>query len=714
MKPHETDHVAIARALFQKYINGCGCTQPHRQHFQKGEGTFIPLVLLPMNTKKRDIRALINDSLLESGVKEISISAFHAMWRKYFSHVQIPKTSRFSKCSVCWEFTSTLEKVVSNTMKDRLKKIYQRHHELQRQERDAYEDVKLDARNRPDKFLSIVVDGMDQNTTMVPKMRQTVKNIEGRYVKTHLCGILVHGWGLCCDLWIDGHHRHDSNQVVTSIMRVLNAVHNARGTLPPILCIQADNCARENKNKFLFGLCATLVGLGYFEEVCVGFLLVGHTHSDIDQRFSSISHVLKGDDINSLSELLTLLQNQIPGHADEPIRYAQLMENIWDWKGFITPHLQSSRSAEFIGMSEPHHFRFFQRNNVPHVQYKIYANDAWGPSDGHPFLASVPDVRTKPGFAEVFEVNTEEVAALRSFSSMKERQLDRHTRLNAAEALLQMYRTVIVETKAFIEYLEEFPNKDRTMVHASANFWWTTPHDRASDGNRSSGPHITEDLTEILPFFPAVEHRGYFGPRGQAPRKDGVQQMVKRKKNDAASKYSAKSSKLGATSTTPISNAVPAQQQKWFDFDPHMDVHIGDFVGVQAPKTAQRNGELFWVAKVRELRNVAREDGEFLALWYWPTKPKGLRDGPDTMRARYMNCVARTWEPDRMYKGQDWIPVNSVFVSWMQSTKMKADLITVQGYRTEKKISIPFEQHFHFENHLSLLQDTGSDDDHME
>jgi hypothetical protein len=58
----------------------------------------------------------------------------------------------------------------------------------------------LDARNRPDKFLSIVVDGMDQNTTMVPKMRQTVKNIEGRYMKTHLCGILVHGWGLCCDL----------------------------------------------------------------------------------------------------------------------------------------------------------------------------------------------------------------------------------------------------------------------------------------------------------------------------------------------------------------------------------------------------------------------------------------------------------------------------------------------------------------------------------
>jgi hypothetical protein len=60
-------------------------------------------------------------------------------------------------------------------------------------------------------------------------MRQSVKNIEGRYVKTHLYGVLVHGWGLCCDLWIDAHHKHDSNQVVTSIMRVLRHVHITRG-----------------------------------------------------------------------------------------------------------------------------------------------------------------------------------------------------------------------------------------------------------------------------------------------------------------------------------------------------------------------------------------------------------------------------------------------------------------------------------------------------
>jgi hypothetical protein len=58
--------------------------------------------------------------------------------------------------------------------------------------------------------------------------------------------------------------------------------------------------------------------------------------------------------------------------------------------------------------------------------------------------------------------------------------------------------------------------------------------------------------------------------------------------------------------------------------------------------------------------------------------------------------------------------VNFVFILWIQRTKLKANLVTVQGYQTEKKISIPLEQHSHFENHLSLLQDIGSDDDHIE
>ena len=69
--------------------------------------------------------------------------------------------------------------------------------------------------------------------TMVSKLRQLVKGIESRYVKTHLCGVLVHGVGLYTDVWIDMYHKHDSNQVVTSIMYVLQDVCNRRGNILP-------------------------------------------------------------------------------------------------------------------------------------------------------------------------------------------------------------------------------------------------------------------------------------------------------------------------------------------------------------------------------------------------------------------------------------------------------------------------------------------------
>ena len=96
--------------------------------------------------------------------------------------------------------------------------------------------------------MCLIVDGMDQNTTMVPKLRQAVKRIEGQYVKIHLCGVFVHGEGLYSDVWIDSHHKHDSNQVVTSIMHVIDDVRTRRGSkLPLVLCIQANNCGRENK-----------------------------------------------------------------------------------------------------------------------------------------------------------------------------------------------------------------------------------------------------------------------------------------------------------------------------------------------------------------------------------------------------------------------------------------------------------------------------------
>ena len=86
------------------------------------------------------------------------------------------------------------------------------------------------------------------------------KGIESQYVKIDLCGVLVDGISLYY------HHKHDSNQVVTSIMKVLQDVKQRRGWYLPILRTQVDNCGRENKNVYIFGLYATFKALGFFKK----------------------------------------------------------------------------------------------------------------------------------------------------------------------------------------------------------------------------------------------------------------------------------------------------------------------------------------------------------------------------------------------------------------------------------------------------------------
>jgi hypothetical protein len=70
----------------------------------------------------------------------------------------------------------------------------------------------------------------------------------------------------------------DGNLLPTILLDYISRVKAERGSLPPVLYLQLDNTARENKNKFVMTFLALLVERGVFEKIKVNFLLVGHTH----------------------------------------------------------------------------------------------------------------------------------------------------------------------------------------------------------------------------------------------------------------------------------------------------------------------------------------------------------------------------------------------------------------------------------------------------
>ncbi len=55
--------------------------------------------------------------------------------------------------------------------------------------------------------------------------------------------------------------------------------------LPRKLLLQMDNCVKDNNNRHLLAFLSLLTTCEVFKEVQLGFLVVGHTHEDIDRNF---------------------------------------------------------------------------------------------------------------------------------------------------------------------------------------------------------------------------------------------------------------------------------------------------------------------------------------------------------------------------------------------------------------------------------------------
>jgi len=74
--------------------------------------------------------------------------------------------------------------------------------------------------------------------------------------------------------------------------------------LPRNLLLQMDNCVKDNKNWHLLAFLSLLMERDVFEEVKLGFLVIGHTHEDIDGCFGYLSKKLREENNYILIDLM--------------------------------------------------------------------------------------------------------------------------------------------------------------------------------------------------------------------------------------------------------------------------------------------------------------------------------------------------------------------------------------------------------------------------
>ncbi len=86
-------------------------------------------------------------------------------------------------------------------------------------------------------------------------------------------------------------------------LHTLNQIVGPKPLLKNLL-LQMDNCVKDNKNRHLLAFLSLLIVRDVFEEVKLGFLVVGHTHEDIDGCFGYLSKKLREENNYILVDLM--------------------------------------------------------------------------------------------------------------------------------------------------------------------------------------------------------------------------------------------------------------------------------------------------------------------------------------------------------------------------------------------------------------------------
>lgn len=144
--------------------------------------------------------------------------------------------------------------------------MLQKHREQQSKEREKLAKHRKKCFSNPDKYIGIVIDGMDQKKTRLPHWPRPPKSVEEScLVQMHVVGCLVFNGILHSRVFLNYPNLHnDANLTITILQKVLLEWVARPEGLPGVLYLQLDNTSRENKNTLLFTYLQILVSKGIF------------------------------------------------------------------------------------------------------------------------------------------------------------------------------------------------------------------------------------------------------------------------------------------------------------------------------------------------------------------------------------------------------------------------------------------------------------------
>ncbi|KAL3675287.1 hypothetical protein R1sor_025235 [Riccia sorocarpa] len=429
-KPRES--TIQAEAILKKILLEMSEPMPHLNFDNSnGQGTDSFYHRLPSCYDKQDIYIEHCIRMENVGAKKLSRGKYYDLWTKKFANFDFHKKSAFARCTLYEKFKVWLTRERNEEMRKVYQKEREEHLQLQMSGRSCYYSHNQLACDEPSLYKSSIHDGMDSSKTAVPRLDNYVKALSrvGMPVPVKIAGILNRGHGppALAHVTIGGLWSSDPNFTVSSIAKYLRDCEDFDGDmrgdlvfekelhhpllkafmnkdiftktvaaattllpqqaststnsspadkpfnkLPPTFYMQLDTSGRDNKNWLLMVFFSKLVARGVFKTVFMYFLIVGHTHEDVDVFFSKVNRALSFQHISNIPQLMAAVME-----AEEKKALPRFITEVADYKAHALPYRKPIK-----GVSQPVAFKFYMQDNRPMYQYQKTYGGPWAPTCG--------------------------------------------------------------------------------------------------------------------------------------------------------------------------------------------------------------------------------------------------------------------------------------------------------------------------------------------
>ena len=387
LRKHTQQATATLKCILEKEADH----MPHRTRTTKS-GEKVVSMILPATFQWKNQIPKLNKVNAAFGLREVSSSNLNKIRGSRFPEYdkKRPKDN-FARCETCDKYKELRKGAVAGSEQAlKWSRKLDKHLAIARAHREFYYAKRYHSLTYPHECLTVMHDMIDHARIASPVF--SYKSIElDSLVKllVSVTGMIAHGHG---DVRY-AHYGlnifpHDSNYTIGSMAKLLRDLEGPpksssreflvvsgsialfcgilKGakmceaslapqlealvpatTLPPILNVQMDNATGDNKNRYVYAYWSLLVAKRIFREVYVNFMIVGHTHDDIDALFGRWSMLLKKENFPTIPALMKSFMD-----VESIPTIPHLIEEVPDFKSFIEGAILDKEEV-LVGHTKP-------------------------------------------------------------------------------------------------------------------------------------------------------------------------------------------------------------------------------------------------------------------------------------------------------------------------------------------------------------------------